>query len=156
MSDPRIIIAQTPKWEREKNQADTALKQEMLVQERQALARRAFDACWNRRHDLGRALHEGRGVWVEEFAPLTPTERGIVLDEFKRVLHRPVELRSGEPEGAIERHRADDQDVSPLCVCGHGKFLHEQITIGRFGPAPDGDWRGCLEPQCQCPKYEVK
>ena len=99
MSDPRIVIAQTPKWVREERQAETALKIEQLVAERQALARKAFDALWSRRHDLGRRLHQHLGIWVEELAPLEPKERTIVVEEFKRCLDRVVEVRTAFGDG---------------------------------------------------------
>jgi len=84
-NDPHIVIAYHSREERQRNQERTALKVEMLIQERQALARKAVDSALRQRETIQKAMTLGKGVWWEELAPLDPKERGIVIAELRKL-----------------------------------------------------------------------
>lgn len=86
MSDSRIVIAPHSRDERARARENTAVRLDRLTQERQKLARSAFDAGWRQRETIGKALWARSGVWWEELAPLEPKERTIVIRELRTVL----------------------------------------------------------------------
>ena len=110
MSHPKIIIGGTDPDTRKRYQDQTAEKTERYIAERQALARAAFDALWADREAQGKRLHDGEGVWNAALDPLTPTERGIVVIQFKDCLRKAAKYEV----------KAEPMQVIPVAEDPHG------------------------------------